>query len=1127
MDEIFRTNGDNMGLRYVYGLNNSYSQELFNLIEDELSRESEDSVIAITPNKSLFEKKLRKYGIIDKNLRLTILDLEDICNISIKRSKFKKYNYLNETSKAMIISNLLSSCTSLKVYNNLSNSIQIANLFSATIKNLKKSMINPNKLKDILELMDESSTRDKLIDIYKIYNEYEKYKESIFFVDREDSLSIAHNVLNDFELFKKSSVYVVGFDFINKLEEFIFDNILNQASRVTISITTDSVDRSPTLNSAHLYKPDVFIANINTICKKYNIDREEDVIINRTDLSDKEHLYKFLYKYPFNTYEGKTEYLHVTEYASMHSEVEGVAYEIKKLISNGVNYEDIALVSFNLKEYDVILNSVFHKFEIPFNIKSSTKLSSTPIVRLINNIIKLYSRNYLSKDVSTYLKSIESISLEEALSLTEYLNSSCIERFNFQGTDLEILERNSETEAIFLIYDLLYPVRNLFEKLDSTESIFDKCSVLYNEVFSMYFGKEVKASQFEEIINLSDINVWNKFSTTVSTIARVFENENKTTLEFFDLIEHHINHSSINDEDATLGKITVLDDKANLQEFDYIFLLNANDGVISFNEDDETLINAIDKRLLLNKGVHIVATDEELRLREQYSVLKLLTLANKSLYISIPAIDRAEAKLKKSPLITRLRQLFLDCNSISYDTKYWNASEQEYEIHLPRGVNIQHLIQYLNKGDLDVELEQLSELMKITDYEDDIKTISNALTFGNETKCEDTYSINEMYFGDTFSVSKLEKYNKCAFSYFIEYGLNIKEPSTKEPDFRHLGIFVHEIIEKFITKLSISDNSWSDIDLEYIRKEANNIADQILKSQNEHILLSTKRHERHVYKLVDIAINSIYAISKHVGNSFFSVLGNEISFGDKSTYPPIIIRLDNGKRVKLRGQIDRADSYEVNNTKYIRIIDYKTGDMKLSLSDIYNGLQLQLITYLDAIINASKDEEYTYKPAGVFYLKLDKPYVKLTPKESLEQIEDAQLKELRMNGVFSNESNIPKLMDTDVYDGLSKTSLNINARFKTDGTLMKATPGLTNGEFEDLIKYTKEVIKSTITTMLQGNISINPILKGNSTPCSYCKYKLVCMFDETLKGNRYKHIQQLKPIEALQNIRGKVSSCNE
>ncbi len=71
--------------------------------------------------------------------------------------------------------------------------------------------------------------------------------------------------------------------------------------------------------------------------------------------------------------------------------------------------------------------------------------------------------------------------------------------------------------------------------------------------------------------------------------------------------------------------------------------------------------------------------------------------------------------------------------------------------------------------------------------------------------------------------------------------------------------------------------------------------------------------------------------------------------------------------MELVGRIDRVDKAEDENGVYLRVIDYKSSEKELNLSEVYYGLALQMLTYLDIIITHSDDLIGTEAtPAGVF-----------------------------------------------------------------------------------------------------------------------------------------------------------------
>lgn len=1117
-----------MSLKYIYGTNKrKLLDRAFEDIQEEVNKRDNTTVFIISNQKEELEKQIRKFGIIDKELKLKFLSIEDLCRIVFKQTEHKNKKVLNDYNKQILLSTLVCNNEDLLEFYEVSDSMDTVKIFSNTIKYLKEETLKVEDLRIILNNIEDSITKNKLLDIINIYDKYESTKGHLY-LDKEDIISISTENINKISTLSGSKVFFIGIEQLSKLEEKLFGHILNKSKGTTIVLNTDTVDREASLNSAHFYKIDLLVKQITDICKKNNISIKDSVEVKSYNkFSDIDHLREYLYKYPFKKYSDKTNYLYINEYDSAYSEIENVVLNILLLNKKGVDFQDIKVIIPQLDKYSTLIKATFGKYKIPHCISSNEKINSNPIIKMILALSEIYKNDFLSKDVVKYLKYNTHFNAEEISLLSELLYIQADSKISNSNDVLTFFDNTDNIDLLTMFREEIKTLNSLFISLEQTNNGFDKASLLFDFIKDVYLGKDFNLEADEINISKNDIEAWNCISTILSSISVMFEDEDISTLRFLEIVSFSLNNLVSESKELEIGKVKVVDLKNGFSESDYVFILNMNEGSISLKDEEEILFNTIDKTILSRFNINLSNVQETIVLKEQYNIFKLLTSANERLYLSTPLSDFTEESISESSIITRLKQIFSIISALDMidlrDRKLLNQLSSEQKIWL-NSVKLAEKIHSLNT---EIAKENLKKISTVSNYNNFIDTLERSLTFTNSAECIEKDKLKELYFDDSFSVSKMERFNNCPFSYFLEYGLRIKPLERNIPDYRHLGIFIHEIVEKFGKRLTKNNITWDSVTVDYISQEVDEITNYILNKNSLHTLESTNQSKKHVERLKSIAIQSLIAISKHIGNSFFEPIGHEITFGDNSTYPPIIIKLDSGKRVKLRGQIDRADKYVINNKTYIRIIDYKTGDNTLNYSDIYNGLQLQLITYLDAIISNEAKNVNEILPAGVFYMKLDKPIIKANPYDSESSIEEAILKEMRMKGVFLNEDNIPHYMDKDVYDGNSKSSLNISARFKTDGTLMKSTPGICSKDFDIVVTFTKETIKKTITDMLDGNISIEPIIKGQFKPCNYCKYKLVCLFDETLDENNYKIIRTLKPADALQKIREAVIDKDE
>ena len=78
----------------------------------------------------------------------------------------------------------------------------------------------------------------------------------------------------------------------------------------------------------------------------------------------------------------------------------------------------------------------------------------------------------------------------------------------------------------------------------------------------------------------------------------------------------------------------------------------------------------------------------------------------------------------------------------------------------------------------------------------------------------------------------------------------------------------------------------------------------------------------------------------------------------------------------------------------------------------------------------------------------------------------------------------------------------LNIVFKKDGTLSSSSQVTSREVFEGLCDYMKKSVIDAHSAIKGGDISISPYKNGQNSPCSYCDFKEVCMFDGIGSGYR-------------------------
>lgn len=198
--------------------------------------------------------------------------------------------------------------------------------------------------------------------------------------------------------------------------------------------------------------------------------------------------------------------------------------------------------------------------------------------------------------------------------------------------------------------------------------------------------------------------------------------------------------------------------------------------------------------------------------------------------------------------------------------------------------------------------------------------------------------------------------------------------------------------------------------------------------------------------------------------------------------------------------------------KYLRIIDYKSSSKNIDLNEVYAGLQIQLLTYSDAIC---KEEDIL--PAGIFYFSLLEQMIKADKKITEEEIEEQIRKNFRMKGLILADVKIIQMNDNTLTSGSSKL---VPAALTASGSINeKWTNGVDKEEFKILQDYIDLVIKKIAKEILSGKIDLKPYNKNGKTPCEYCEYKAICGFNTKQSNNVYNYIDKKSKDDNIKKMK--------
>lgn len=1144
-----------MGLKFVLGRGGiGKTSFMLNEIKKRVQDNETSPVILLVPEQYSFEmeknmSKLFQGEEKDKYLRSRVLSFKTMSSIVFSKVGGLTDVNINSSGKAMIIYKSIDKISNeLKVYGRSSTQLGFVGSITDMISELKQYNVSPDILENIAGEIENETLRYKLMDIAKIYGEFEKNLHENY-VDSQDMLTSLSAKLQQCDYFKDAYIYIDEFTGFTPNQYGILRELLKQAKEVYISLTIDS------LTQFTYSKNDAFSRTKYTYEKLYKIAAEEGVkIYPNINLNTEkvkrfkgneelQHLEAFYHAYPYRKYEKETEHIKIKEFNNLYDEVEQVAKDIVHLVRDKkVRYKDITVATRDLNRYDFLVRSIFKEYEIPNFIDAKREAKSNPIIVLILSALEMRNRRYSYETMFRYLKSgLIGVSDEDISLLENYVLQNGIkgkkwfeEKWEYKVNpnylaeesefDLEQKERINETKD-----KVLEPIIKLQDKLKKpNKTVREICTYVYEFLLDINI-EETLESLINNFNEKGDLEIAKEYSQVWQIVVDILDQmvelmgDEKISLDKFMKV------ISLGFDEYELGLVPPSMDQVLVSSIDrmknsntkYLYLIGTTDGVFPLISKESGLLSDKDRDTLGEKGVEVDIDSKTKTYEEQFLVYKALTYTSENLIITYPISDHEGKTLRPSIIISRLKKIFPNINLKSYVLKDLdNSSESALDNITVKAPTFNELINAIKefeiRGDInEVYLDLYRYFLSDEEYRNKLEKVVSGLSYTNQVEKVEREKIKQLYENKNLSISKLERYAQCPFSYFIQYGLKAQERreySFTAPD---LGSFIHNILDIFSKSLNKDKLNWHEIDEDYIRSRVSLIVDEMISKIPGFILNSSERYKYLAYRLKKMLVSAISIISMQIKQGNFEPVDYEVSFRKNGKYPPIKIVLDDGQEVTLVGQIDRIDELEKDDSKYIRIIDYKSGDKSINLTEVYYGLQLQLLVYLDAIIESDRHKKSNLKPAAILYNRIDNPIVRSNEDQKDSVINEEILKKLRMNGLVLKDVDIITEMDMSLKEGERKTSLVIPANLDKNGNIGRYTKGVTEPEFDILRQYVKHEVKELCERMVGGDISIVPCKNKNGASCDFCTYSSICQFDPSIKGNMYTIINDKSDEEVI------------
>nr|WP_294681410.1 helicase-exonuclease AddAB subunit AddB [uncultured Anaerotignum sp.] len=1123
-----------MGLRFIIGRAGTGKTHLCMEEIIKQSHTGEKRQILIVPEQFTSQAERDLIAATKQNAILTaeVLSFGRLAHRVFSKKGIGSRTPLGDIGKAMALRKiLLTQREQLSYFRSVSEQPGFIDQLGLTISEFFQYRISPEDTEALAQSEGLShAAREKLSDLNRIYRSYLDFLNQAY-ISADETLGLLAERLDESLGFAETEFWLDGFYGFTPQEYSVIRRLLQLSAQVNITLPMDANSfRAVALPpSAPFYEPYLTKKKLSSLSQELGLPPVPPTVLEKNFRAETDAMRNLEREY-FRSFFKKTalaEDVHIVACPTLQDEIRFAAGKILRLVrEEGLRFRQIAIVTNAMETYEKSLRGILEEYEIPCFIDARRETTAHPLVVLLASLLDILVYDFKYEAVFSYLKSgLTLLSTEEIDILENYVLAYGIQGWKWmqdtwdyglqrEGADA-VAAVNALREQVLAPFAplLALPKKKAFPLQEFLQALLSHLEQLHvTEALDAWAQAATAAGNLHKAEEYRQI--WQLVMDVLEKADAILGKEALTLEEMAKILKAGLEKCSMGVIPPTADCVLIGDiERSRLPELKYLFVLGVNEGVLPAPATAQGIFTEAERDLLSAQGIELASGGKQKIFEEQFLIYRGLSRPSKALWLTYAANDAEGHVLSPSSLIDGLQRL---------DSTLKIEPMPAFVIEETAPAAVFHLLGgEMRRATAEAPLSPLWQ--EIYSFFDENSQWQKRLSLlkqgiGKTAKPErlSPKTVRALYGKNIFSsVSRLERFAGCPFSFFAEYGLRAEERQLYQLHTPDLGSLFHEVLELFSNKLAEDSLPWTALTKEETLSRIHAAVDDAAPRLSNRILLDSAANQYLIRRLKRISARAAWTLVQHLQQGDFVPVGYEVGFGAHEALPPIVLALQDGGSLVLNGKIDRVDLLDAAGTHYVKIIDYKSGNKTFHFQDIYYGLQLQLLVYLDAYLKYYKKTGASFKPGGVFYFRITDPTLALDAELSAEAIEKILYEKMRMSGLLLQEDVLIHGIDHSLAE--SQASAIVPVGYTKKGDISAASNLATEEQYAVLLDFVATRTKEIGNAMKAGIIAPAPFRDGQRTPCAYCSYRSLCRhsYAEAPKWRKLKKIDKAAFWESI------------
>lgn len=1106
-------------LNFIIGAKGSGKTALGHQILGDAVRKG-GSAMLVVPKQFTFESDKGILSLLSPKdaCQVEVLSFSRLCHIALQTYGGIKKPIARDGVRSILMSLAIDSVSeNLSVFLKHKNEISLTQKMLSQVDELKNQGISPEELEICAEKVGDKILGEKLRETALICRAYDSVVSQSFF-DDGDLLKTVAEILQGTDFFKNKTVVIDGFSRFSFGEYKIIEQMLKNAGNVYINLCTDNLSNTSDLSP---------FAAVNKTARKLRLLAGNNSVgvgeVIRTERgdgypADLEQIQKNLFKPDYKAFDGRSENVSVICCSNIQNECDTVGRKIKALIRQG-NYRcrDIAVIFRSGENYEKNLRNSLKKYGVPLFEDRRQPVANQPLICLVRNLLSICSEGFSSDYIFRYCKtglmglSTDEVALMENYAFAWDINGKRWLSYWTENPKGFGMKPDEETTALLceinrIREQTVSPIEKLKEELElcSGKKAIEKIYFFLrdNKIDENLKNYALLLEQQElHELALEQEQVWDLLMEGFDEMGTALGDSTVSPKRLSELFELTISTKSLGKLPDGFDEVSILSaERAVTGNAKAVFLMGMNSGVFPLVQKENGVFSQRERVKMSLGGLEELEELKDMTLRERFLCYNAMCCATQKMVLTYSLSDNAGKDMTKSECVEWTEKILPDVAeefSTDSDTEDYIESEKSAFEIMAKSWNE-------NNGKANALKKYFAEK---EEYKHKIDAISMAISgetfrFSDKKNAVDLFGKN-LY----FSASQLESYSRCPFMYFCRYGLKAQPRLKARLDPAQSGTVVHYVLEELLKKYK--GREFLTLTEEKIDGEIRTLLNEYMETSMGGFADKGERF-KYLYSRMHKILRSIMErIRAEFSDSDFETTDFELNISRDSEVKPFKIPLEEGS-AEFFGIIDRVDKMDLDGKRYIRVVDYKTGQKVFTLSDVLAGLNMQMLLYLISIWRNGKGKYENIIPSGVLYFPARIVPSKAERSDSETSLKTGRYTLTKMNGMLLDDHEILRHMDK------SMTGVFIPAKYDAKKDCFKGD-FISMKQFEALAEKLDGYIKEIGNSIHDGAVGACPVAGlGHGDTCDYCDYAEVCMN----KAKRPRYAAKLKHNECLEILNG-------